>query len=221
MRRILGLVVVVAIAAMAHQAQAASIALNFYGLNPFTLSGMDQTDTGGVITQNNWNNTGSDGSDGGTATLSGAPLAWHGRDNLVDHSGAATTMDMSFLNPDPVNWGPYSTVPGKMGLDGTRGSGFDSSNAGIRLSNIPYANYDIYVLDSNNTGWITLLSNVSGATQDIYAGGESPAVRAIQIWDLQPNNGNEVVPEPSTVALLALGGIGMIGFALRKKYRRA
>jgi hypothetical protein len=214
MSKIFACLTVCAVLFAGTMAQAESVALNFYGASPFSQSGMDATDTGGAVAgsvQANWNNTGSDGGDGGVATQSGSPLAWHGNTNLVNNTGTATTMDFGFSNPDPSNWGPYSTAPGKFGKDGTRGSGFDSSNAGLSLSQIPYASYNVYVWDSNSDTPVAFLDQ-TGSSWAGYNGGETPAVRAIQVW----NKVDNVVPEPSTLLLLGMGGLGLLAYAWRK-----
>lgn len=215
MNKTVGTVLALSVLLIAASAQAASVALNFWGASPFSVSGMNATDTGGGVAgaiQANWNNTGSDGSDGGTAALSGSPAAWHGRTDMVDNTGTATTMDFSFLNPDPTNWGPYGAATNKFSVDATRGSGFASSSAGLQLTQIPYVTYNVYVWTSNDVNNPVAFLNQTGATWQGYNGGESPAVAAIQVWD-QSNN----VPEPATMSLLVLGGAAALA---RRRNRR-
>jgi hypothetical protein len=106
------------------------------------------TQFAGVVSAANWNNSYT--INPGANPQSGSPWS-----NLIDNSGATTTMDISFNSPN--QW-PIQGSPGQ-DADGTYNrnllNGYVDMSGGIavtvNLAEIPYALYDIYIYMSSDT----------------------------------------------------------------------
>jgi hypothetical protein len=216
-----------------------------------TISGANQA---GVVLAPNWNNS------------------WPANPtvNLIDNTGAATTLDLSYgsYNTWSVN-GNTGPTPGQDAdgsynrnlLNGYLNSGPAAwgpsiTNSYVSLSQIPYSVYDIYVYfssgaanlngsvsDGSTTFYFSTLGSaeISGAnalltqTTDTIGSINPGADYAIftgltgasQKLTLNMLSGNDkwggiagfqvvAVPEPGTLALAALGGLGMLALRHRR-----
>jgi hypothetical protein len=116
---------------------------------------------------------------------------------------AADTLKNSLATFDPVT-GLLNTI-GPLGIDAARDNGMDiSSDTGIMYMDTPQASSDpqanLYTVNKV-TGQVSLVGLIGNPGDDIL-------VRGLTVIP--------VVPEPSTVALLALGAVGLL-FARRRQ----
>jgi hypothetical protein len=206
-------------------------------------------DYAGVVSANNWNNS------------------WPSNptSNLIDNSGAATTLGLNY-GPTSYAYSIQGSHPGADANgtfnkellngylnDGPAGWNPPVTSSFINLSSIPYAQYDIYVYFSSDTagrigtvsdGAVTysfatvgatsisganavfaqttdtgvlyptanyaVFSGLTGSSQTIT---ESPLIN--DAWSGIAGFQIVAVPEPSTMALAALGGLGLVLFRRR------
>jgi hypothetical protein len=105
----------------------------------------------GVVSAANWNNS-------YTISTTANPQSGSPWSNLIDNSGATTTMDISFNSPNQYRANPSGGTPGQ-DADGTYNrnllNGYADMSGGIavtvNLAEIPYALYDIYIYMSSDT----------------------------------------------------------------------
>jgi hypothetical protein len=131
---------------MAAASQAGIIGVNFEGGgNNVGAVSLAPTDSAGVILQTNFNNeTGGSGS------------------NLVlnDGTGTPTTAELTFAGAGTYTVGQASPVGGDQELN----DGFVYGNTTINITNIPYAQYDVYVYE---------LNDASGRVEQTYINGNT------------------------------------------------
>ena len=117
---------------MAAASQAGSIGVNFEGggngVGPISMA---PTDSAGVIPQTNYNNE-----TGG----SGGPFV------LNDSTGTPTTAMLTFCGSGTYSVGQTNPVGGDQELN----DGFVYGSTTISVTNIPYADYDVYVYELND-----------------------------------------------------------------------
>jgi hypothetical protein len=134
-----------ALTAGAHAVTAISYNWDLYGTIP-----TNSTSYAGVVSVANWNNSWP-----GTNTppTVGSPTL-----NLIDNSGAGTTMDIYFSGTGQWQLNPLNTAP-SVDADGTYNKrllkGYVDMVGGnpvtVNLAEIPYAQYDIYIYMSSDT----------------------------------------------------------------------
>ena len=212
--------ILAAIAATVTTASASSIAVSFNrNADEVFLS----TDTVGLVSQSNWNQT--TPSSGKTGSL----------DDLVNNSGVATTVDLSWSSHGTWANGSLATPSSQL----LKGYLDDNGPDGVHVdvTSIPYANYTVYVYFNNDfAGGTTSLFDIeangttyttSGSFTQPQAGvfdsGNSIMITGLS-GDLNLSSGERTnpgisnitgfqiveVPEPSSAALLGLGGLALI-----------
>lgn len=134
--------------------------------------------------------------------------------DLLNGSGAAVTFGIYGAEPDPSN-PPYT------------GSGYFYSDAGsggdVNAGSMGYQYHSLFNISFTVTGAGTY-SAVAGS--DSWSGTYSGSLIGIDVFNNAAGNGSDVafnnltvVPEPSTWAMLASGGVML--FSYRRSFRRA
>ena len=171
--------------------QAGIISYNWdlYGTVP-----TNSTSFAGVVSAANWN-------DSYTISPTANPLSGSPWSNLIDDSGVATTMDISFNSVGQWQLNPLNVAPSQ-DLDGTYNKrmlkGYVDMSGGqpvtVTLAEIPYAKYDIYIYmnsaAADREGYVT-----DGASKFYFrtygsgaiSGDNAVFVRATETTDLTPN----------------------------------
>ncbi len=171
--------------------QAGIISYNWdlYGTVP-----TNSTSFAGVVSAAYWN-------DSYTISPSKNPLSGSPWSNLIDDSGAATTMDLSFNSVGQWQLNPLNVAPSQ-DLDGTYNKrmlkGYVDMSGGqpvtVTLAEIPYSKYNIYIYmnsgAANREGYVT-----DGASKfyfrtygsDAISGDNAVFARATETTDLTPN----------------------------------
>ena len=91
---------------------------------------LEADDTAGVVSQANWNNA---------ADVAGMLT------DAVDNSGAASTLDVSWATDESWSWNtPVGTTDGEL-MSGWVSKNTAGETATVDISEIPYANYDLYI----------------------------------------------------------------------------
>jgi autotransporter-associated beta strand protein len=183
-------VMVLALSPALGQAGIISYSWNFYGTVP-----TNSTSFAGVVSAANWN-------DSYTISTSANPLSGSPWSNLIDDSGTATTLDISFNSGAQWQLNPRNVAPSQ-DLDGTYNKrmlkGYVDMSGGqpvtVTLAEIPYAKYDIYIYmnsaAANREGYVT-----DGASKfyfrtygsDAISGDNAVFARATETTDLAPNS---------------------------------
>ncbi len=211
-----------AIAATVTTASASSIAVSFNRNNDEVFLA---TDTVGLVAQSNWNQT----------TPSNARPATGAIADIIDDAGTTTTADLSWNAHGTWANGGLATPSAQM----LKGYLDDNGPTGINIdiTNIPYASYDVYLyfnndfgggttslfdIDVNSTNYTTS-GSFTQPQAGVFDSGNSIIVTGLS-GDLNLSSGERTnpgistitgfqiveVPEPSSTALLGLGGLALL-----------